>query len=126
MANELQTTQYNNKLYGKLPDTSWIELPISTADFENFSWEKLAYRKIGNVVYLHGGGKLSNLQNEKIIGQLPNGYKPRQNTAFVCARNNSSEVCTCYINYDGSLRYIARTGTASSIEFFINISFVAR
>ena len=123
---KMQVVKKDSKYYGKLPDTGWIELPISTADFENWSWEKLSYRKIGNVVYLHGGGKLSNLQGDKIIGNLPNGFKPKQNAVFVCARNNSAEICSCYINYDGSLRFIARTGSATTIEFFVNTCFVAR
>lgn len=51
---KLQTTQKDGKLYGKLPDTGWINIQISSNDWEARQNYQPAFRKIGNIVYLKG------------------------------------------------------------------------
>ncbi|MCR5145977.1 MAG: hypothetical protein K6B70_01315 [Clostridia bacterium] len=62
---KLQTTQKDGKLYGKLPDTGWVDIQFSSND-----WKPRAsggyhpkFRKIGNVVFLQGQFATQNTLN---------------------------------------------------------------
>lgn len=51
---KLQTTQKDGKLYGKLPDTGWINIQFSSNDWEARPNYQPAFRKVGNIVFLKG------------------------------------------------------------------------
>ena len=66
-------TKHNGDLYGKLPDSGWTLLNITNSNWENFSWEPLAYRRIGDICYIHGAGTLKNIASltNKAICTIP-------------------------------------------------------
>ncbi|MBO6243450.1 MAG: hypothetical protein J6O41_02640 [Clostridia bacterium] len=44
---KLQVVQKDNKYYGKLPDSDWVDVPLSNNKLRK---EVLTYRKVGNIV----------------------------------------------------------------------------
>lgn len=107
----------------KEEDTDWILFNVESS-FENFSWEPLAYKKIGKVVYIHGGGTLDTSISNNIT-KLPAGFLPRQNIQIPCLTNSSRTVINVVIDYDGTIKLLNGT-SETSISFSINTSFVVR
>ena len=56
-----------------LPDTGWINLPLSTS-VEPVSGFTPQYRKIGDIVYI--AGRVTHIQGSFQIGTLPEGFRP--------------------------------------------------
>lgn len=110
----------NPKLLG---DTGWEILTITNNNWENFSWEPLAYRRIGEVCYIHGGGILSNISSlsNMIICNLP--YKPRQNIMLPQGINNSGQTATMIVRKTPTLEFIGTSDNRNNAEILINISY---
>ena len=112
-----------NEINDKLLDTGWKILTITNNNWENFFWEPLAYRRIGEVCYIHGAGKLSNISSlsSRIICNLP--YKPRQNLMSPQAINNSGQTATMFVNYSKTLEFMGTSDNRNDAEILINISY---
>lgn len=110
----------NDKLLG---DTGWKILTITNNNWENFSWEPLAYRRIGEVCYIHGGGKLSNISSlsSRVICNLP--YRPRQNIMLPQGINNSGQTATMFVSYAKRLEFMGTSDNRNDVEILINISY---
>lgn len=78
-------TPYLNleELQEKSNDTGWLEVPLAT-DASTLDWCKLSYRKINGIVYVNGIFKLSNPFWSKAFATLPQGFRPKIETDFVC------------------------------------------
>ena len=118
------TTQLNLKAdKSAIADTGWILINVDTTKIDNFSWEPLTYRKIGKIVYIHGGGStLTNLTNlDRIATGLP---LPRQNTPLIAIENNGTNQFNFLVDYDGYFKQIG--GLNSGTQFIINGSYITR
>lgn len=108
----------------KNEDTGWIPLTVGS-NFVNFSWMPLAYRKIGNVVYIHGGGTLDTSISKDIV-QLPTNCIPRSNIQQCCLYNSGTTIQNISINSSGLMSLLATNKLdTTKIELTINMSFVA-
>lgn len=107
----------------KNEDTGWIPLTVGS-NFTNFSWMPLAYRKIGNVVYIHGGGTLDTSISKDIV-QLPTDCIPRSNIQHCCLYNSGTTIQNISITSSGLMTLLSTGSTSSKIELTINMSFVA-
>lgn len=107
----------------QLVDTGWINISVDTNKIDNFSWEPIAYRKIGKIVYIHGGAStLTNITNqEQIATGLP---LPRQNTPLIAIENNGSNQFNFLVTYDGYFQSIG--GLNNGTQFIINGSYITR
>ncbi len=112
-----------NEINDKLLDTGWVNLTITNNNWENFSWEPLAYRRIGEVCYIHGGGKLSNISSlsSRVICNLP--YRPRQNIMLPQGINNSGQTATMYVDNSKTLQFVGTSDNRNDAEILINISY---
>lgn len=117
------TTINGNITASNFNDSGWTDISIDTTKIDNFAWEPLAYRKIGNIVYIHGGASaLQNLTNQTQIGSgLP---KPRQNTAIIAAENNSRNTFNFVVDYDGLFKVSG--DVYSGNQFIISASYITR
>ena len=96
----------------KLIDTGWQLCNVDTSVFTNLTWEPLAYRRIGDVVYVHGGGKILSINT---ITTLP---KPRQNSMFVCSNNATSHsYCNILLDNSGILKKAGTDSTQEDVVF---------
>ena len=118
-----------NSTLGQIVDSpNWNTLTVDTNEWTNWSWESLAWCKIGKIVYVHGGGTPKNtaattLINKKIAEGLP---KPRQNTGVSCGVNNSaSGVANWLVNYSGELIYVG-SSVATTSGVYCCFSYVTR
>lgn len=116
-------TKHNGDLYGKLADSGWIPLTITNSNWSNFSWEPLAYRRIGDVCYIHGGGTLSNINSlsSNVICNLP--YEPRQNIMIPQGINNSGQTVTMFVRKSKTLEYMGSSDNRNNAEILINIAY---
>lgn len=105
-------------------DTGWANFELED-NFENLSWEPLAYRKIGKLVNIHGGGTLDRSVSDT-IAKLPAGCCPRQIIQTPCLINASVSLANIKIDYDGTISCISSTSTNQKITIIINICFIAR
>lgn len=106
-----------------LYDTGWQNINIDTTKINNWSWEPFSYRKIGKIVYIHGGGSAAaNLSNQEQIGTgLP---LPKQNTSVIASQNNGTNQYNFLVSNDGHFQCIG--GMSSGTEFLINMSYITR
>lgn len=106
---KLQTTQKDGKLYGKLPDTGWVDLNpyLNSNDFTVRSGFPIGIRKIGNRVYLKGivyNPQNLSTANNSILTNIPAKFRPTiQYTIGGCSGNLAK--FNMWINTGGALRY---------------------
>ena len=124
MANKLvQLKDGNDNIYPTQPDTGWIGINIDTSKVVNFAWEPLSYRKIGKIVYIHGGGTAQQLLYNQTT--LATGLPlPKQNTSLIAIENNNSATFNFLIDYDGNFKTVG--DLQQSKEFIINGSYITR
>lgn len=116
---------HNRELLSEiLKDTGWVNLEVEE-NFNNLSWEPLAYRKIGNIVFIHGGGTLD-YSTSNVICSLPNNILPRQNIQTVCPHNASSNYSNILIDNIGIIKQLTSTNSSTSVTIIFNICYVAR
>ena len=106
-----------------LEDTDWHLLTITNNSWENFAWEPLAYRRIGEVCYIHGGGILRNINSlsSKVICMLP--YQPRQNIMLPQGINNSGQTANMLVRASRELEFVGTSDNRNNAEILINISY---
>lgn len=112
------------KLNPKLiEDTGWKRLTITNNSWENFPWEPLAYRRIGEVCYIHGGGTLRNINSlsSNVICNVP--YEPRQNIALPQGINNSGQTASILVRASKELEFAGTSDNRNNAEIMINISY---
>lgn len=125
---KLQTTQKDGKLYGKLPDTGWVDLSpyINSSDFTVRSGFPVGIRKIGNRVYLKGivynEATLSGVST--IFSGISNTYRPSiQHTVSGC--NGAFVPFSLWINTSGQLRYNPQNKQAIGASDGIDLSMIS-
>lgn len=100
-------------------DSGWVE--PSKSNWTDQSWERLMYRRIGDTVYVHGGGTPSGVGSDNAICTLP---APRQNTNYLFAYDDgTADFAKAIHNDDGRLwfRYLPKDAAVS-----IGFSYVTR
>ena len=86
---KLQTTQKDGKLYGKLPDTGWIDIQFTSNDWKarEGSIYTPKFRKIGNIVFLQGQFATKQVLNAGNHSVYTTNLPPpsRQHTICTCS-----------------------------------------
>ena len=113
----------NHRLLSELlNDTGWIEVQLGT-NITTFSWEKLAYRRIGDIVFIHGGISIPNGTTWQTV--LATGFpRPRQDTGFLCANNATSTYMNLILGNDGNLRF--GTGNYSEYGTYVQLCYITK
>lgn len=106
-------------------DTGWRSLTLAAGvSAQNASEYPCRYRRIDNVVYLEGCVKGFS-EVEKVVANLPEGYRPNKSFYYQTA-TNAGKTDTFRIYTTGAIQRIATTNTPTTADnyHFINTSFV--
>ena len=95
---KLQTTQKDGKLYGKLPDTGWVDITLQNGVTARDSTNtyKPQIRRIGNIVFLKGQIKIP--ANINVLATIPIEFRPSYEVRF------PSVVPNCWLGPAGEIR----------------------
>jgi hypothetical protein len=112
-------------LNSSLMNNTYTPVTIDSTKFENFSWEPVAYCRIGNIIFVHGAGQWigeSNPNGTVFASGLPG---PRQNAYFACPLNSRPGSVNIGIDYSGTLKIYSNDSNISS-GFYVCFSYTAR
>ena len=121
---KLQVVQKDNKYYGKLPDSDWVDVPLSNNKLRK---EALKYRKVGNIVeviiIISANSEYTPGFTEIIATGLPK-------TAFkqiglINSETDGKPILRIAIDSDGILRFWYNSSPIKSWAYYAQCTYIS-
>lgn len=117
---KMQVVKKDNKYYGKLPDTGWIDMSsyINTENFAARPGMPPQVRKIGNVIYWRGEVyciKAVSSTQAQILKNIPSRYKPTIQVSGGSMQFGNQKVYNMFLDPNVSAIYVKTSDSSIAV-----------